>query len=112
MPATFIHDGSSIDYTPGSNLSVGDVVVQGSLVGVAKTDIAANTLGALAIDGVFDFPKAAGEGLTFAAGALVYWDVADGEATDDADSGTNKLIGKAVGAAADGDSSVRVRMSQ
>jgi len=43
--ATFIHDGNAIDYTPGSDVSAGDVVVQGELVGVTKRDIPANTLG-------------------------------------------------------------------
>ena len=32
--ASFIHDGRSIDYTPGSDVSAGDVVVQGELVGI------------------------------------------------------------------------------
>ena len=40
--ATFRHEGASIDYTPGSAISAGDVIVQGELVGVAKLDIAAN----------------------------------------------------------------------
>ena len=59
--ATFIQDGKSIDYTPGSAVSAGDVVVQGDLIGIAKLDIAADALGALAVKGVFDFPKAAGD---------------------------------------------------
>ena len=62
MAAVFVHDGSSIDYTPGAAVAAGDVVVQGDLVGVAKLDIPANVLGALAVTGVFDFPKATGGG--------------------------------------------------
>ena len=34
--AQFIHDGDEIDYTPGADVSAGDVVVQGDLVGVTK----------------------------------------------------------------------------
>ncbi|MBW7905283.1 MAG: DUF2190 family protein [Phycisphaerae bacterium] len=110
MPAFFVHDGASIDHTPGSAVSAGDVVVQGELVGVAKLDIAANKLGALAVSGVFDFPKTAGGGTAIAMGANVYWDNTNKVATTTATG--NKLIGKVVRAAVDADTSVRVRMLQ
>lgn len=113
MPTTkFIQTGDSIDYTPGSAVSAGAVVVQGDLVGLAKLDIAANALGALAVAGVFDFPKAAGQGKAIAAGAKVYWDVADAVAKTDDETGANKLIGKTIRAAGDNDTTVRVRLSQ
>jgi predicted RecA/RadA family phage recombinase len=112
MGAKFIQQGSTVDYTPSSAVTAGDVVVQGELVGVAKLDIAADTLGALAVDGVFDFPKTAGVGEAIAAGAEVYWDVADGVAKEDDETGANKLIGKTALAAGDDDTTVRVRMSQ
>jgi len=112
MSVVFVHDGNSIDYTPGADVTAGDVVVQGDLVGVAKLDIPAGALGALAVTGVFDFPKATGVGTAIAAGATVYWDVADTEAKTDDESGANKLIGKTVKAATDDDATVRVRMSQ
>lgn len=110
--AVFIHEGRSIDYTPGTNVSAGDVVVQEDLLGIAKLDIAAGILGALAVDGVFDFPKATGGGSGISAGASVYWDEGATEATTDAAGGANKLIGKVVATAADGDATVRVRLSQ
>ncbi len=108
--AIFRHDGGSIDYTPSSDVAAGDVVVQGDLVGVAKLDIKAGTLGALAVTGVFDFAKATGGGTAITAGANVYWDDANNVATTTAAG--NKLIGKCVKAAADADATVRVRMSQ
>ena len=74
IQATYIQEGNSIDYTPEAAVSAGDVVVQGSFVGVAKTDIAASTLGALSVSGVFDVDKNT-EALT--AGSGIYWD-ADG----------------------------------
>jgi len=111
MPtARFVHDGNSVDYTPGSAVTAGDVVVQGELVGVAKVDIPANVLGALAVSGVFDFPKATGTGTAIAAGANCYWDATNQRATTTASG--NKLIGKAVRAAADADATVRIRLSQ
>jgi len=108
--ATFIHDGNSIDYTPGSAVTAGAVVVQGELVGVAKVDIPASTLGALAVAGVFDFPKATGAGTAIAAGANCYWNAGAQQATTTATG--NKLIGKSLRAAADADATVRIRMSQ
>jgi predicted RecA/RadA family phage recombinase len=110
--AVFVHEGDTIDYTPGSAVAAGDVVVQGELLGVAKQPIAANALGALAVKGVFDFPKATGGGTAITAGTKLYWDVADQEAKADEEAGANKLIGKAVADAGDSDATVRVRLSQ
>jgi predicted RecA/RadA family phage recombinase len=108
--ATFVHDGNSVDYTPTSDVAAGAVVVQGELVGVAPRPIATNTLGALAVAGVFDFPKATGGGTAIAAGANCYWDATNQRATTTATG--NKLIGKCTKAAADADALVRVRLSQ
>lgn len=120
MSVVFVHDGNSIDYTPAADVTAGDVVVQNDLVGVAKLDIPANTLGALAVTGVFDFPKATGAGTAIAAGVKVYWDEDTQQASeegDESDSGSDSLVGaaflgKAVQAAADDDTTVRVRLSQ
>ena len=108
--ANFIQDGCAIDYTPVGDLAAGAVVVQGDLVGIARTPISANALGSLAVEGVFDFPKATGGSTAIAAGALVYWDAGNQRATTTASG--NKLIGKVTRAAADADALVRVRMSQ
>ena len=127
MSVKFIHRGDAIDYTPSSDVSAGDVVVQEDLVGVAKLDIAAGLLGALHVSGVFDFPKATGTNTGLAAGAKVYWDTvnkvvvdADGSATATGtgtpeDEGNDEIfpyLGKTVKAATDDDETVRVRMSQ
>lgn len=112
MSVDYVQAGESVDYTPAADVTAGDVIVQGDLVGVAKKDIKANVLGAVAVDGVFDFPKATGGGTAIAAGANVYWDAGDGEAKEDAEAGANKLIGKTVLAATDADETVRVRLSQ
>ena len=110
--ATFVQEGNAVDYTPSSAVAAGAVVVQGDLVGVARTAIAANALGSLAVAGVFDFPKATGQGSGIAAGAKVYWKADPGAAQAADEAGANKLIGKVVKAAADGDATVRVRLSQ
>jgi len=110
--ATFRHEGAAIDYTPGAAVAAGDVIVQGDLIGVANTDIPANTLGALAVEGVFDFPKATGVGTAIAVGSIVYWDDTAKEATTSSGAGANKELGKTVTAAGDNDTTVRVRVSQ
>ena len=112
MAVKFVQRGDAVDYTPDADVASGAVVVQGDLVGVAKLDIKANALGALAVSGVFDFPKATGVGTAITAGTTLYWDEADGEAKADDETGANKLIGKAVKAGGDDDVAVRVRLSQ
>jgi predicted RecA/RadA family phage recombinase len=106
MKAIMIHEGAAIDYTPTSAVSAGDVIVQTDLIGIAKLPIAANTLGALAIEGVFDVVKT---NVAVNAGQMIYWDAANQYATTSS-SGT-KYMGKAVRAAAAGDARVRVKLS-
>jgi len=113
--ATFVQAGESIDYTPVSAVAAGQVVVQGSMIGVAKTPIAAGALGALAVEGLFDVVKANEQQ---ALGAALYWD-ADGNpyggtagtgcATTTA--GGNTFIGFAQVAAGATDEMVRVLWS-
>ena len=112
MATTFVQEGSAVDYTPGSDLAAGDVVVQNDLVGVTKRAITTGEQGALHVAGVFDFPKATGGSTAIAAGATVYWDEGEQVAKTDDEAGANKLIGKVVAAAGDNDAEVRVRMSQ
>jgi len=108
--ATYRNTGSEIEYTPsGADVSAGEVVVLGELVAIAKADIADGVEGALTIEGVFDVVKTGGGGITFAAGAVVYWDATNNVATSTA--GSNNIIGKAVEAAADAATSVRVKLT-
>ena len=112
MSTKFIQTGDAVDYTPGADVKSGDVVVQGELVGVAKLDMQTGRLGALAVTGLFDFPKATGTSTAIAAGTRVYWDAAEQVAKADSESGANKALGKTVKAASDADTVVRVRLSQ
>lgn len=109
MQAIFVHEGTAIDYRPTADVAAGSVVVLGELIGIAKSNIKAGELGALAVAGVFDFTKANGSGTAIALGALVYWDATQNQATTV--SSGNKLLGKCVQAASDSDSRVRVRLS-
>lgn len=110
MEAVKISSGEMVDYTPTADVAAGQVVVQGDLVGVALSAISANTLGALAVAGVFDVAKDAAT--VFSAGAKVFWDDTNNLAVTTDGGGTNKLVGKAVAAAGNGPTLVRVRLSQ
>jgi len=115
--ARFIHTGNAIDYTPASAVGAGDVVVIGSnTIAIAKLDIAANVLGALATRGVFDGAKVTG---AISLGDAVYWD-ADGDPLGgDAGSGAfittaagNVYAGRAVAAALEADTTVRFELRE
>jgi predicted RecA/RadA family phage recombinase len=109
--AVFVHEGCSIDFTPAADVAAGDVVVQGDLVGVAKLDIKANKLGALAVEGVFDFPVEEIPG--WSVGQLAYWNASDQWADTGDSGGVNKLLGKVVLVdSRPGSPHVRVRLSQ
>ena len=112
--AKFVQDGKSIDYTadPDIDVAVGEVVVQGELVGIAVRGVPKGTVGALAVTGVFDLPKTVGSGEAIGAGADVYWDATNIVVTTDSATGANKKLGRTVAAAGDNDATVRVRLSQ
>jgi len=110
MKAVFVQEGNSIDYTPGADVAAGDVVVQGDLVGVAKLDISAGSLGALAVAGVFSFPKATGAGTAIGGGVNVYWN-ATAEVVETVGSSNNIHAGEACpDGAGDDDATVDVRL--
>ncbi len=108
--AAFVQDGRYVDYTPSAALTAGSVVVQADLVGVAVRDIPANTLGVLAVEGVFSFPKATGASTAIAVGTTAYWAVGTSTATATATS--NKLLGKVIKPAVDADATVLVKLFQ
>jgi len=82
--ARFVQEGLSIDHTPALDVLGGDVVIIGSLVGIAKRGIAADVLGAIALTGVFDVVQAA---VVFTAGDAVYWDADGSPVGGEAESG-------------------------
>lgn len=110
--ARYVHAGKTIDYTPTVNVAALSVIIRGDLVCVANLDIAANTLGALTIEGVFDFDKATGGGTVITAGTKLYWDEAVRQVTVDEASGANKYIGKAVADAGNDAITVRAKLDQ
>lgn len=69
----FIQNGDYIDITAPAAINSGEGVMIGDLFGVAVTDIASGTEGAIAVKGVYEIAKVASDGGA-AAGAPAYWD--------------------------------------
>lgn len=115
MQATLVSEGNKADYTPAAAVAAGDVVVQGSLVGMAHTAIAASVPGAINTGGIFDVVKATG---AITAGAPVYWDATGDPVGGTAGSGaatttaaSNTLMGWAVTAAVSAGTTVRIKLA-
>lgn len=100
--------GNTVDYTPVADVAAGDVIDLGTFVGIAQRAIAANTLGALAIEGVFEVNKFTGEAVI--QGAPVYWDVGTTTATGTVGY-SEGTMGVAVKAALAGDATIWVKLT-
>lgn len=102
--ATFRHgDPVMVDYTAGANITAGDFVAIGSLMGIAHVDIANGTLGALALGGgVYDCAVAS----NYAAGTKIYKAAGNTILTNTATN--NALVGFTVEAAAAANAVVKV----
>ena len=105
----FISSGETLTITAGADITSGSVVVAGAAIGIATGDIANGDQGTIALEGVFDIPKAPSQAWTV--GAAVYWDAANVRATTVAED--NALLGiavLAVGSGAD-ETTGRVRLN-
>jgi len=111
MNARYVQRGEAIDFTPAADIHAGDVVRLGRLVGIAKLDIKAGELGALALVGVYEFKVKAGE--TIEAGDGVYFDPLAGTVTKTAPGAgsTTFSVGVAVAHADPGELAL-VRLDQ
>ncbi|HOB43662.1 MAG TPA: DUF2190 family protein [Bacillota bacterium] len=103
MAAKFVSEGKVLRYTTTPAVARGDVVVIGSLVGVALEDIPAGGTGAVAISGIFEVPK---EAVAVTQGAKLYRLTADGKFTTS--TSNSVFAGYAAEAAASGDATVKV----
>lgn len=104
--ADYVQKGDVLDYTPGSAVAAGEVVVIGSLVAVAPRPIAANALGSLAVEGVFALPCATGA--TGAQGSAISWYATSGIAH----ASTGTAAGKLAKARVATDTSVHVILNK
>lgn len=104
--ASYVADGDLLDYTPGSTIAAGEVVVIGAMVAVAPRPIAANALGSLSVEGVWEMPCATGA--TGAQGSAINWYATSGVAH----ASTGVAAGKLAKARAAGDTSVHVLLNK
>ena len=88
----FIQSGHTVTLAAPAAVKSGDLVVVGSVFGVASTDAGVNADVECKIGGVFDLTKSAGQAWT--QGQSVYWDAAAKAVTNG--SGSNLKRGAAV----------------
>jgi predicted RecA/RadA family phage recombinase len=106
----YVQNGDYIEFTAGATITSGQLVQVGSLHGVSVTDVANGAKGTLAMEGVFTLPKltaAAGDACT--AGGPVYF--SSGSVSGSDSSGTRKLVGYSLAAAAQAVTTVQVRLA-
>jgi predicted RecA/RadA family phage recombinase len=72
MSRTFIQKGDTVTIAAAAAIKSGDLVVQGSLAGIAQTDAAVGAAVEIVLVGVHELPKVAGTALN--AGAKAWWD--------------------------------------
>ncbi len=106
---TFVQNGDYIEFTAGATITSGQLVQVGSLHGVSITDVANGAKGTLALTGVFTLPKlTAASADACTAGGPVYF--SSGSVSGSDSSGTRKLVGYSLAAAAQAATTVQVRL--
>lgn len=104
--ASYVAKGDILDHMPAAAVAAGDVIVIGAIVGVAPRPIAANVMGALAVEGVFEIPCATG--VTGAQGSAISYYAVSGVAH----ASTGVAAGKLAKARLVGDATVQVVLNK
>lgn len=107
MTIKYVMTGDVIDYTAGSAIVAGQVLLVGARVGVALNPIANGAVGPVRMRGVFTVAKLSTDNM--AQGALVYWDNSNSRLTTTASG--NTLAGYAAKAAGSGATTVEVSLN-
>ena len=105
----YVQAGKTLTLTAPYAVSSGGGALVGSIFGVAAGDVGNGEDGEFQVEGVFDLTRETGSSTGWSQGALIYWDNTNKRVTKTSTS--NKLIGVAVKAAADGDATGRVRLN-
>ena len=106
MAKNYVFDGATIPVTLSGDVSSGDGIVVGTLLGVALNSGGDGDTIQVAIEGVWDLPAL--EAANIAVGAKFYWDVSEGKAIS-TNQANDDLDGGAIAIAASGASSTTVR---
>lgn len=101
-----VSKGLTMDYTATADITSGQVVLVGAMIGIAVSALASGETGALTVEGVFTVPKSTG---VVAQGAQVYWDNTNKNVTTTATD--NTPCGKAFIAAASGDAEIDIKIN-
>ncbi len=96
----FVQEGNTITVAAPADVTSGQLVVVGSIVGVAAYDAASGADVEVAVGGVFELPKVATD--VIAQGDKLYWDSAQAKLTKTAGAGSKPMIGAATAAAGNG----------
>lgn len=104
----FVQKGDVIEHTLTEEVSAGDPVVIGDLVGVAVNDGESGDVISVNLTGVYELPKTTGADTGFSQGATLYL-TAGGNLTET--STDNTEAGKAFADAADGDATALVKLT-
>ncbi|WP_065383235.1 DUF2190 family protein [Hyphomonas sp. ND6WE1B] len=105
----FIQPGHTLTVPAPAAVSSGDLVIVGSLFGVASGDADNGDDLDLVTGGVFTLPKLTTA--VFTVGEDVYWDAAAEQCEEQGSTGADLKIGVCVAAAGNGATSVAVRLS-
>jgi predicted RecA/RadA family phage recombinase len=89
----------------GSTITSGSPIIVGKFVGIALGDIADDAVGSVAMEGVFELPKATGTAI--AQGDVVTWDTATKKVTKDF-AGNDPIIGIAYSTEVSGATTIQV----
>lgn len=109
MARNYVHNGETMTVIAPANVNSGDLVVIGQMFGVAQASAASAANVAIRTGGVHTLRKLNGVSTSIAAGANVYWDATNSNATFSATSNTR--IGLAAIAASNTDTSITVRLN-
>ena len=104
----FIQDGETITVSAPANLNSGDIVVVGSIVGVAAFTALSGADVEVQTEGVFELTKVTTDAIN--QGDKLYFDSGVGKLTKTAGTGSKPLVGYAVTAAGNGVTIIRVNL--
>lgn len=106
MTSKYVQRGDVVQVTPNADVANNEVVLLGTRIGVAITAIASGKQGSVQVEGVFELKKKTTDAP--AQGASLYWDNTNKELTTT--SAGNTLAGWAWKAAANGDTTVQIKL--
>ena len=103
----FVENGKNLEYTAGANITSGQPVLIGVLLGIAATDIANGATGIMAVEGVYTITSLTGT--AWAQGAQLYWDDTNKRVTNV--SSGNTACGKCWNTKASADATCLVKIN-